>query len=1197
MKISGKFTIVKTNILTGETSTVESGNIMTNAYYDVLRDGSNQSIGLYIWTSPKAMIKTRRRVNVEVSENFLNNAYGYMPSTDWFARYVQAEDNQPGYFETRTRLDPPETGTRTIKSILLTDRKSRVDNVTGLLPEYAFNTITDVTNPNSNITMTKHTVFAFTTLDTACIQSEIEVYDVYYRVIFDNNYSDINMTDVAIEMVGKQSTAKMPTIQRNGSNLKSTFTTIPALSRAGPVNFTLGTLAPLGRSVDPGDSWYDYDNIFDCYKISNKYVTTYGVDLTKDIHVGKIINTIYPNGVNSASFVSGFKSIYENNEITVKNTHSHKQDSPYPYFDPSNVAQGLGYCTMNSVQVPSYPEWIEAEIVDSGTLNSASYILHKMPFLGTFKNTYSPLSVEIPHISQMVVHNGTWRGGVYYNGTDDMHGFLTYRAGTHPSSSGLVFESSGLQNGNFPVSRMAVPGYSGFREYSDSELIGYDPKGISILNLNGAVRSINKFKSSSFIPEDICQVETDKDTGYIYVVCRSTGVYRLNSSFSLSDKVVPTGIGGTEGCYGFQVYQNKMLAFFETEICLTLNGGASWTKYPHPDYSANGLDKTKLCGIRANLTGAYPEVLMVFSDVDGGFTTDRRKILAAWWSPYVFNVLNASPGSMQTFGASPSYFGIDYVKFYKGKFYLIFHSAASYSTVISSIPFNTSTMTNLVSYYNSSTDGLPKFFSKNGADYILYLTGSTIGLYSITNYSMVGSISGYGQKGQVNTYSMNGFSPFYYAAMSNGLIIIRGTSDFSQNIYNGSTPNIVHEVIRESAEIITTKIINPFFNSSMKNIITTHLGWDGNQFIEGATAAKTISLGKNEYDGISFDFTGFGQQNDFLSGEKFTTVRMKGFIKDNASLAKIFFSNSNYVKSERRYQSGQITEDLNFYDVGRFDEEEGNVTYNGTHFLFDSRNTPYEFFRLAKIPREAGTFKIVVDDQMNSAYTVTFKNEADVGSTIKQFGIIVYKKQGQLYVNVSNGSVNYGKQYVLYPAVGYTPTLLSSGDTIEVSWITSTSSRLFSLKVNGSVKVNGVNFGNSESKNNSELYAYYSVSTIAYPTLSETIPVTVPKIRYDSTPTLICLPLVDFLNDDYGLSINGDNYGPGGDTHVTISGLTAENDGIAVPPQVDSTIYYSPRTILVGFCSVDNLSGTIYFTRDDQGKSYSVDYIYYKDTD
>jgi hypothetical protein len=276
---------------------------------------------------------------------------------------------------------------------------------------------------------------------------------------------------------------------------------------------------------------------------------------------------------------------------------------------------------MTSIVDPIFPERIEVKIIDGGSVDNASYKISTYPFTGFYKNNKETLITDIPHMSQMVINNGSWRGGKYYQGTDNMYGFLTGKSGTHPSGSGIAYDTA--SNSIVNLGRVGISGYSGFRELSEKELIGYDKDGISILSLGGSVRSINSSSYSQFTPSNIIQVEADDSTGFIYAACKETGLYKINNSLSSSGKIIPFGVTSTERCYGYDMYQDKGIAFFDTAIFYTTNGGATWTEYPHPDYFSNGLDKTKIIGVRADLSSVTPNVLILFSNVNGKIYIDN----------------------------------------------------------------------------------------------------------------------------------------------------------------------------------------------------------------------------------------------------------------------------------------------------------------------------------------------------------------------------------------------------------------------------------------------------------------------------------------------------------------------------------------------------------------------------------------------
>lgn len=1195
MKISGTFIIKSHNIVTGETKEVEKGNVITNKFYrDILVDDSNSSIGIYLWTSPFQMQKTRRRTKIEATPMFLNDAYGYIPSGDWFARYNLSENNMPGYFESRCRFDPPATGTtRTIRSILMTGTKPRVDSVTGLLPEYANNSIIDYRTSQGSVSVSKMNIYAFVTLDSDCIQSDSEVFDIYYRLIFDNNYSDTTLTETAIELLGKQSTAKMPSINRSGNIIKTTVFNIPAFSSSGPVNFTTSTIVPAGISPTNGDLWHDYGNVFPSTKTTNGYVTNYSVDMGKDYHVGKIIGTTYMSGYLTAGLLSGYGNI--NTSEKIGNTHSHSITATKPFFDPSGMARGNGYCTMSHTQDVLFPELITLKIEESGSYLSAKYSISKYPFTGFYKNTYQPLTVDAPHLSNLVINNGSWRGGINYESIDNMSGFLTGKPGTHPSFSGISYLTS--DNPVPLLGRIADHDYSGLRELSEYEILGYDKSGISIFTLNGNIRRVNSVIKPQFGASNITQIEFDKTTKDIYVACKNSGLYKLNSQLTIVSKINPSYSTG-EKCYGVDIFENKMVAIMNDGVFYSTNSGVSWTLLQNPDYTNNGLDREKIIGVRADLTSITPNLLLLFSNKDGLETTEKNIMVAAWVSPTIFNPITVKP-QMQASGVSPSFIGIDYILFNNGKFYTTFNgetSAFYYGTYIGSILFNSTLLTKVISLQNSETDGIPKWINKNNKDYIIIMSGQNIFIKNITDNTQH-QISSYGNTtGYITALNITS-TPYYYCMMSNGLVLIRVKSEYVSGLSNGSlNPNIVNDVIRENANILTTKVINPFFNSQYRDIFEKKYGWDGVVFSENSYGQnKSINSNDNNFLGTSIDFTAIGLSDDFYSGDYFTAIKSNFPIKDNSSTGKIFMSNSNFFKSNRITQTGTIEENSAYYKVKRFEEEECNISYTDSHYLIDSRSTPYDYMYTSKIPQQAGSFKILHDSLLKHGYAVLFDVNGIQDSYSCSFGLMIYKSASTYKMRVTSYGPTYNRSSIIAPNTSYQERVIQSGDTIEITWTTSSSRRLFSLKHNGTVLYTGINFdGSYDSTNNSQLSVFYVPLSSIYTDQDSVITVPIPEVRSLQTDKIIPVQLSAFMNDKLGLSINGDNYGEGGDVTVYINSNISENTGIntVAPPLVDNN-----RSILVGNFASSNKSGEVFFSKNDEGKTYTVEYIYYKDTE
>ena len=220
-------------------------------------------------------------------------------------------------------------------------------------------------------------------------------------------------------------------------------------------------------------------------------------------------------------------------------------------------------------------------------------------------------------------------------------------------------------------------------------------------------------------------------------------------------------------------------------------------------------------------------------------------------------------------------------------------------------------------------------------------------------------------------------------------------------------------------------------------------------------------------------------------------------------------------------------------------------------------------------------------------YAVLFNIGGPNNSENSSFGISIYKTGTGLKCRITSAGPSYQRRGMVSPNTSYQEQSISAGDIIEVVWSPGSTRKVFSLKINGTVISSGLNFDGAYGvTNSSQMTLYYVPLTVAYPSQQAEIQVVKPEFRYDSTPTQIAIPLSEFHLDDSALAINGNNYGVGGDTTIYVNGFLSENTGINA----------TDRSIIVGHCSIDNISGTIYFSRDDENKSYSAEYFYYKDS-
>ena len=135
-------------------------------------------------------IKDDRRLDLQISiasSVFVPSFYTYViptdaryrdanipnvPSTQFFAKTADSD----AFVQFSARYNPPAPGTtRTINTILL----SRYDSANNITPYSSY--------------QDRHQPRAFTKLDVPCIQTDTQVYDIYYRIYFQYDADNSNM--------------------------------------------------------------------------------------------------------------------------------------------------------------------------------------------------------------------------------------------------------------------------------------------------------------------------------------------------------------------------------------------------------------------------------------------------------------------------------------------------------------------------------------------------------------------------------------------------------------------------------------------------------------------------------------------------------------------------------------------------------------------------------------------------------------------------------------------------------------------------------------------------------------------------------------------------------------------------------------------------------------------------------------------
>lgn len=376
--------------------------------------------------------------------------------------------------------------------------ESRVFNTIGLTRLTANN---NYGNPGID-----STTYAYLLMDTPCTQGETEVIDIYYRIQFVDagGQGFINNDKVRYDF-GK---SLFSNIQFFINELYTTISNTPPL--------TYNALAPTFEFDNNGNptgiAGYNYEFNFPIgwssgVRVDSHYKFKYTLTKTREEDIGLIYNTLF-QGVSDDN-----SEVYTTNPFTYleepfQTSFWHSDNANTPFFDPSTFGNSNGMIYLSGNWQGSFPELYKIEIVTSGNTSIATYKFSIMKHVGFNGNNYTSRLSRIPFLNSI---------------------------------------------------KQPAPGIHGWQElsfdklfYGTTKLVQYDSTGVTLIDLMSGAYS-NYDSTNGLNANSISQVAVDPANSKIYVGCRNTGLWVINTLTNTLTHPL------NNPCYGVDVGRNGIV--------------------------------------------------------------------------------------------------------------------------------------------------------------------------------------------------------------------------------------------------------------------------------------------------------------------------------------------------------------------------------------------------------------------------------------------------------------------------------------------------------------------------------------------------------------------------------------------------------------------------------------------------------------
>lgn len=831
-----------TDIHTGElVATGEQKNTITDkmisSYFALSRGatgGGYTSSTFYVGVSTLA--SSADPSLVKSSTNASTEVIGSVPATVTSPLWIPKSGSTDAMVQYVGRFLPPSVGsTRTIRTVFLTE----------------------------SVTLGSGAGWqAYVGLNTACIQTDSQVLDVYYRITWpyaaSSNIAEQGLYERARALTGTAPSTNVPSY---GWYVDAISGYVPSLSDA---TFNCG--GPFARGMVSINSAIPATATYVSKYCKDKVTISLG--LTDYLVDGTVFNGIAIRQASGqyASYYSnhGYLSLHTlTSPNVVQPIHNHASSASLPFQDVGALATGSGSLAITSSNYQfTLPEYWRINIVNSGPVGTSTYKFQR--------RTYTPFQGNLNV-------QGGWPTPIRYNPN------ITTQ---------------------FPAN---IHGYQHYTYFGldKNHVVYWDATGVSVCRLHdGAVTNYDATSTPALPATNIVYVDrTELGTGIIYVACSATGIYKID--FYANTVTAVTVPSVTSKCYAISAKGSKILAMMEGG--LAYYDGSSWTTYgptSTPAFSLTGVTNSNWSKVEAVKFDASSSTLKCAIAYASGTATNF-----VWWTPGSNAVQFATSTS---FAQTPSSFSPrKYVtaqwlecNAQGGWFYV--NPGIPSSSYLYTFVFGNTGIANSISVYNNGA-----WLFCNRAEFVSDSTGKEciLAYGNSANYTVV---PGLGLSKTINLtkwvmYRADGTSTSYdgaaiaqnneyYSApwggragqsclLGNGLV-------YNANVYTNTS--IKYDAGATIGNLLPYDLTNHTYDATCWETY----GWNGSVWTLDNTntlpGKPTHSTAQDMLTGLAIAFVDGTAGTSFVGGEYYTTTIANGVLKDNVST--LTFNTSVYYR-------------------------------------------------------------------------------------------------------------------------------------------------------------------------------------------------------------------------------------------------------------------------------------------------------------
>jgi len=428
---------------------------------------------------------------------------------------------------------------------------------------------------NNNQNSITATAFCYVKLDLDCTQTSLDTLDITYRIQFQNDSdSGFLNKDGANKDYGKRLFGRTTTTPGfNMSALAASPFQKPVSNNWLNVGINGGDVVASNSSSGVPTGW---DNIASVVVANHfKFKFVFNQLRTSTIGLGRIFNLMLQGSGETVlnAIYSWSEYFYDKSPFQLGFWHS--STSTNPFFDANALGSSKGIPRLSGTWTGGFPQLFKINIVNITTSNTATVaqnatsisLANAITFqlaIGTniiFANGITVVTSQIANVGATTITISPSPGNIpsgtvanYTPGSETGRALYTWSVRKHLGFNGATYTDLAFGGSPFRFNgAQPIEGIHGWTEtdndvlrFSDTQIVQYDQNGVTILNLvNGEVRNFDTTTNPSIGCNDIRQCATDGTT--IYVACRNTGIWVINTATNTVTNPIATG------CYGVDI--------------------------------------------------------------------------------------------------------------------------------------------------------------------------------------------------------------------------------------------------------------------------------------------------------------------------------------------------------------------------------------------------------------------------------------------------------------------------------------------------------------------------------------------------------------------------------------------------------------------------------------------------------------------